>query len=106
MSQKMKPRRGTETTQRVPPFAFAHDLLSFYADGAKAYWRAFGQLGQPAVQAVETWVGLQRRYLEALEAAFVLPTAAPIEGGHTSPPQPGRPLLLAPSLSWDSTIEY
>src|SRR5918999_5530158 len=96
-SQKMKPRQRIETTQRMPPFAFANDLLSFYAEGAKPYWRAFGPLGQPAVQTVEAWEGLQRRYLEALEAIFVRPTVAPVKRERTPPPrEPGRPLLLDP----------
>ena len=55
------------------PFAFANDVLTVYAEGAKAYWGAWGPLGQPAVQAVETWTRLQRRYLEAWEA-IVMPT--------------------------------
>jgi hypothetical protein len=92
----MKPRQRIETTQQMPPFAFANDLLSFYAEGAKAYWRAFGPLGQPAVQTVEAWEGLQRRYLEALEAIFVRPTMAPMEGARTPSQEPGRPLLLGP----------
>ena len=97
MSQKMSSPQTIETTRRTPPFAFADDVLSFYAEGAKAYWRAFGPLGQPAVQTVEAWEGLQRRYLEALEAIFVRPTMAPMERERTPPPrEPGRPLLLGP----------
>ncbi len=95
MSQKMKSRQRIETTRRTPPFAFADDALSFYAEGAKAYWRAFGPLGQPAVQTIEVWEGLQRLYLEALEATFVRPTMAPMERERTTPPrESGRPLLL------------
>ncbi len=96
MSQKMSSPQRIETTQRTPPFAFADDVLSFYAEGAKAYWRAFGPLGQSAVQTVEAWEGLQRWYLEALEAIFVRPTMAPIEGVRTLSQGPGRPLLLDP----------
>lgn len=93
----MKPRQSIETTQRTPPFAFAHDVLSFYAEGAKAYWRVFGPLGQPVVQTIEAWEGLQRWYLEALEASIVRPTVAPMVRERTPPPrEPGRPLLLDP----------
>ena len=92
----MKPRQRIETTRRTPPLAFADDVLSFYAEDAKAYWRAFGPLGQSAVQTVEAWEGLQRWYLEALEAIFVRPTMAPIEGERTLSQGPGRPLLLDP----------
>lgn len=90
----MKSRQRIETTQRLPPFAFADDILSFYAEGTKAYWRAFGPLGQPAVQTVEVWEGLQRRYQEALEDIFVRPTMAMMQGERTPPQKPGRPPLL------------
>src|SRR3954452_5623117 len=92
----MKPRQRTETTRRTLPFVFADNVLSFYAEGVKTYWRTFGLLGQPAVQTVEAWESLQRRYLEALEDALVWPTMALMEGERRSPQQPGKPLLLNP----------
>jgi len=82
--------------QRTLPFAFADNVLSFYAEGAKAYWRVFGPLSQPAVQTVEAWEGVQRWYLEALEALFVRRTIAPIKKEQTPPQEPWRPLLLEP----------
>jgi len=85
--------------QRTPPFAFADNVISLYAEGAKSYWRAFGPLGQPAVQSVEVWEGLQRWYLEALEAIFVRSTMAPMKGERT-PPQEPRSLLLLDPLSF------
>ena len=99
MSQKMRSPQRIETTRRTPPFAFADNVLSFYAEGAKAYWRAFGPLGQPAVQTIEAWEGLQRRYLEALEAIFVRPTVAPVERAYatttgTREASPARPPLI------------
>jgi hypothetical protein len=104
-SQKMKPGQRIETTQRTPPFAFADNVLSFYAEDAKAYWSVFGPLGQPVVQTVEVGEGLQILYLEAVEAIFVQPHIALMQRGRTPPQGPGRPLLLDPSHSWDLTIE-
>jgi hypothetical protein len=92
----MKSPQRIETMQRTLPFAFADNILSFYAEGAKAYWRAFGPLSQPAVQTIEAWEGWQRWYLEALEALFVRSTMAPIKEKRTPPQEPGRPLLLDP----------
>jgi len=93
----MKSKQRIETTQRTPPFAFADHILSYYAEGAKAYWRAFGPLGQPAVQTIEAWEGLQRRYLEALEASLAPLTMAPVASERMPPSrEPGRPLLLDP----------
>ncbi len=66
----MQPMQMTETTLRIP-FWFAHGTLTFYAEVAKAYWRAWGPMGQPATQAVEMWEGAQRRYLEMLEDALI-----------------------------------
>jgi hypothetical protein len=92
----MKSLQRIEITQRTLPFAFADNVLSFYAEGAKAYWRAFGPLIQLAVQSVEVWEGWQRWYLEALEAIFVRSTMAPIKEERTPPQELGRSLLLAP----------
>jgi hypothetical protein len=96
MSQNMKSQQRIEATQRTPLFAFANHVLSFYAEGAKAYWRAFGPLGQPAVQTVEAWEGLQRRYLEALEAIFVQSPMTLMKGERAAPQEPGKPPLLDP----------
>jgi hypothetical protein len=30
-------------------------LINFFAEGAKAYWRQWGPLGEPVVYAVEEW---------------------------------------------------
>ena len=72
----MEPRQTVGTTLRTPPFAFANDILTSYAEGAKAYWRIWGPLGQPAIQTIDVWTRAQRRYLEAWEAV-VLPTSGP-----------------------------
>ena len=97
----MEPQQRTKTTWRTLPFAFADGVLSFYAEGAKAYWRSFGPLGQPAVRSVEAWEGWQRRCLEALEATLGLPTTAPMGSERTPPPPPprrtaARPFPLSP----------
>jgi hypothetical protein len=66
----MEPTQMTESTLRIP-FWFAHGMLTFYAEVAKAYWRAWGPMGQPATQVVEMWEGAQRQYLETLEDALI-----------------------------------
>jgi hypothetical protein len=76
----MEPRLAAGTTLRTPPFAFANEVLTSYADGAKAYWSMWGPLGQPSIQAIDIWVYSQRRYLEALEAIMApasIPQAPP-----------------------------
>lgn len=76
----MDARQTARTTLRTPPFAFANEVLTSYADGAKAYWSMWGPLGQPAVQTIDFWTYSQRRYLEALEAIMVpsnVPQAPP-----------------------------
>jgi hypothetical protein len=67
----MEPRHTAKTTLRTPPFAFANEVLTSYAEGAKAYWSMWGPLGQPAIQAIDMWACTQRRYLEALETIMV-----------------------------------
>ncbi len=35
----MEPRYTAGATLRTSPFAFANDVLTSYAEGAKAYWK-------------------------------------------------------------------
>lgn len=67
----MEPRHTAKTTLRTPPFAFANEVLTSYAEGAKAYWSMWGPLGQPAIRTIDIWTRSQRRYLETLEAILV-----------------------------------
>ena len=41
-------------------------MVDFLAEGAKAYWRLWGPLGEPMVYAVETWAKMQRAYFQSL----------------------------------------
>jgi hypothetical protein len=72
----MEPRHSAGTTLRTPPFTFANEVLTSYADGAKAYGSMWGPLGQPAIQTIDTWTHSQRRYLEILEA-IIMPVSVP-----------------------------
>ncbi len=83
----MEPRQTMRTTLRTPPFAFANDVLTSYTEGAKAYWRMWGPLGQPAIQIIDVWTRTQQRHLEAWEA-LLLPT-----GGSQASRSAGRDLL-------------
>ena len=74
--QVMEPKLTAGTTLRTPPFALTNEVLTSYADGAKAYWSMWGPLGQPAIQTIDMWTYSQRRYLEALEAIMV-PASVP-----------------------------
>ena len=38
--------------------------ITFFAEGAKAYWRLWGLLGEPMVYAVEAWAEMQRDYFQ------------------------------------------
>ena len=67
----MRPRLTAGTALQTPPFALANEALTSYADGAKAYWSMWGPLGQPAIQAIDMWTYMQRRYLEALKVIMV-----------------------------------
>ena len=41
-------------------------LINFFAEGAKAYWRLWGPLGEPMVHAVEAWAEMQRGYFQRM----------------------------------------
>ena len=47
----MNPIQVSNTTLRISLW-FAHGMLTFYAEGAKVYWKAWGPMGQVAIQAV------------------------------------------------------
>lgn len=83
----MGPVQIAETTLRIS-FWIAHGMLSSYAEGAKAYWRAWGLMGEPAIQAVQMWEETQRQYLEALEEVLI-PVSHPSmpQRDRTSPPR-------------------
>jgi len=42
-------------------------LINFFAEGAKAYWRLWGPLGEPMVYAVEAWAEMQRGYFQWMQ---------------------------------------
>ncbi len=82
----MERTKVTEKTLQMP-FWFAHGMLTFYAEGAKAYCKAWGPIGQLAIPAVVMWEGVQRQYLETLEA-ILIPVSDPptAQGDRISPP--------------------
>jgi hypothetical protein len=47
----------------------AERMVNEMARGAKLYWRWWGPLGEPMMQATEEWANTQRRYLESLGGA-------------------------------------
>lgn len=63
-----------QATQRML-LALTHERLTFYAEGAKAYWGMWGPMGQPAIEAVEMWERTQRRYLRLWET-ILAPTSS------------------------------
>jgi hypothetical protein len=75
-----------QMTQRML-LALTHERLTFYAEGAKAYWRMWGPIGQPAIEALEIWEGTQRRHLQVWEAIV-----APTTGGQRAIREVGRGL--------------
>ena len=46
--------------------------INFFAEGAKAYWRLWGPLGEPMVYAVEAWAEMQREYFQWMRLVSVV----------------------------------
>jgi hypothetical protein len=44
-------------------------MIILFAEGAKAYWRRWGPLGEPMVYAVEAWEERQRGYCQWVQQA-------------------------------------
>ena len=47
----------------------AEDLVNTFAVRAKRYWKEWGQLGEPAIVAIDVWAEAQLLYLRGLGAA-------------------------------------
>ena len=47
----------------------AERMVNEMARGAKLYWRWWGPLGEPMIEATEEWANTQRRYLQSLRGA-------------------------------------
>ncbi len=62
-----EPRAEGATRQAL---AFAERMVNDMAESAKAYWRMWGPLGEPMVQATDEWANTQRRYLESLRGTL------------------------------------
>jgi hypothetical protein len=45
-------------------------MVSTFAENAKAYWRLWGPLGEPMVRVVDTWAEQQRSYLRWLRENY------------------------------------
>jgi hypothetical protein len=62
-----EPRAKGATRQGLE---FAERMVDDMAQSAKLYWRGWGPLGEPMIQAVEEWANTQRRYLESLRGTL------------------------------------
>jgi hypothetical protein len=51
-------------------------MVDFFAEGAKAYWRLWGPLGDPMVHAVEEWEKMQRAYFRSVHHVIWVPIAS------------------------------
>lgn len=54
-------------------------MVNIFAENAKAYWGAWGPLGEPMVRGVETWAEMQRAYLQWLRQTPGARGSAPSE---------------------------
>jgi hypothetical protein len=59
----MQEPRGDEALAGLDTY---EQMLSTFAEQAKAYWRIWGPLGEPMIQGIDAWVGMQRAYLQWL----------------------------------------
>ena len=61
----MQKPRGNDS---IAGLRFTEDMVNFYAESAKAYWRMWGPLGEPMIQGVDAWVDMQRGYFQWLRS--------------------------------------
>ena len=78
--------------------AFAERMMNELAESAKLYWRGWGPLGEPMIQAVEEWANMQRRYLESLGGTQEK------QAGGGEPRGEARTVSSIPSWPWVSPL--
>jgi hypothetical protein len=45
-------------------------MVDTFAEQGKAYWRMWGPMGDPMVRGIETWVEMQRAYVQWLRQSI------------------------------------
>jgi hypothetical protein len=60
----MQEPRGTEAVRQG--LGFAESMVRTFEQNAKFYWRMWGPLGEPMIQATEQWANVQRSYIRSL----------------------------------------
>jgi hypothetical protein len=60
----MQEPRGTQAVRQG--LGFAESMVRTFEQNAKFYWRMWGPLGQPMIQATEQWANVQRSYIRSL----------------------------------------
>ncbi len=63
----------------------AERLLAFFSEGAKVYWRLWGPLGEPMVQAVEAGAKAQRDYLRWMRQLYGAKSYTELQAGSYAP---------------------
>jgi len=76
--------RGDEPLQGLVSY---EQLVNTFAEQAKAFWRSWGQPGEPMVRGVEAWAQMHRSYIQWLRQTK--PTSGMPLPGLTFDPWPG-----------------
>lgn len=63
----MQGPRGAEDPQGLDDY---EEVVIAFAEQVKSFWRMWGPMGEPMIQAVETWTEGQRRYLQWLRQTY------------------------------------
>src|SRR5919202_7093228 len=88
-TQMQEPQAKGATRQGL---AFAVRVVNDMAESAKLYWRGWGPLGEPMIQATDEWANTQRRYLESLRGS--------LEQGGDEARGESRAVPRVPTWSW------
>ena len=58
---------GDEAIQGLAGY---EQMVDTFAEQGKAYWRMWGPMGDPMVRGIETWVEMQRAYVQWLRQSM------------------------------------
>ena len=63
----MQEPRGDEALQGLD---YYERMVDQFAESAKAFWRAWGPMGEPMIQGIDAWAQMQRAYLQWLRQIY------------------------------------
>jgi hypothetical protein len=70
MLSKEEPMQGPRGDEALQGLEYYEWMVGQFAESAKAFWGAWGPMGEPMIQGIDAWVQMQRAYLQWLRQIY------------------------------------